>query len=199
MNKVIFRALALCAALILMVPAAMAAEAKSNGKIGIVNLQRLLNESDFGKQAKSTIEETFKQKQAVIDGKAKEKDKLVKDLEKQGMALADDERKKRIDEIEGIEREISHMVSDADNYMQKIDRQKKEEFLKSIDNIIDKYGKDEAYMLIVPTDAVIYSEANMEITDAIMTIFNDAFKRKSDKEKSPSGEKESTGSKKKGK
>lgn len=169
---------ALCAVLALAFVSPGPAMAADVFKIGIVNLQRLLNESDFGKQAKSSIEETYKQKEAQIDAKAKEKDKLAKDLEKQGMALSDDERKKRIDEIEAMDRDLQHMVSDAENYMQKIDRQKKEEFVKVIDKLIGNYGKGEGYTMILPSDSVIYSVEGMDITDKIMDLFNEAFKQK---------------------
>ncbi len=171
---------ALCAALGFAASPARAEEAPKAAamKVGVVNLQHILNESEFGKQAKSSIEETYKQKSALIESKAQEKDKLTKDLEKQGMALSEDERKKRIDEIDSLDTELKHMVSDAETYMQKLDRQKKEEFVKVIDKIVGNYGKGEGYTLIVPSDAVIYAKDGLDITDKIMNLFNEAYKQK---------------------
>lgn len=176
--------------------------AKAPVKIGVVNLQRLLNESDYGKFAKGAIEEAFKQKQAVIERKVKDKDKLAKDLEKQAMALSDDERRKRAEELDAVERAIDHMVSDAEKDMQKLDRQKKEEFLKAVDQIIERMGKEDGYAMILPTDAVVYVEDSLDITNTVMSIYNEAYKRKLEKDKSgdpaPAPDKDS-GGKKKGK
>lgn len=192
---------ALCAALAFGTSTARAEDAaKPAGvKIGVVNLQRVLNESDFGKQAKSSIEEIYKQKGALIESKASEKEKLTKDLEKQGMALSDDERKKRIDELDSLDSELKHMISDAETYMQKLDRQKKEEFVKVIDKIVGNYGKGEGYTMIVPSDAVIYSQDGMDITDKIMALFNEAYKNKLASDKAGEGKPAAGDKPKKGK
>lgn len=194
--------LIVAAALVLaLVPMSFAQEtAKNPNKVGVINLQRLLNESDYGKLAKSAIEETFKQKQAVIERKVKDRDKLAKDLEKQAMALSDDERRRRVEELENLEREIDGMVSSAEKEMQKLDRQKKEEFLKAVDQLIERFGKEEGYMMILPTDAVVYVEDSMDITNTIMNIYNEAYKRKLEKDKSGAAAPDKdSGGKKKGK
>src|SRR4030043_706729 len=52
-------------------------------KIGYIDLQRIVYESEAGKKAKSELDALIKSKQAVVDEKRKTLEKLKSDLEKQ--------------------------------------------------------------------------------------------------------------------
>ena len=72
---------------------ALAAPAFAEIKIGIVDLQRALNESAAGKKAKEQFKVEFDRMQGSLKGEKDKLDKMKEDLDKQGAVLKPDDRK----------------------------------------------------------------------------------------------------------
>jgi outer membrane protein len=137
-------------------------------KIGFINLQEALNESEVGKKAKQDLEQVIREKQAEVEGKVKAKDAMREDLEKQSVMLSEDARNKRVDELRRLEREIERLISDTNAELQKLQREKEVDILKELDAIIGKIGKEEGFTLILPSDVVLYAVEGLEITDKVI-------------------------------
>ena len=72
MRRRVILSIASCAAILLLSVASYAAE-----KVGYINLQRLVNESDMGKAARSDIQKLRSEKEAVIRDKVQEINDLI--------------------------------------------------------------------------------------------------------------------------
>jgi outer membrane protein len=147
-------------------------------RLGSVDIQKLLNESDAGKKAKSELESLIKSKQSAINDAEKTADKLKADLEKQSSVLSADARKSKEDELEKQIREYQRLVQDSQAEVKKKEAELTDSILKDVKELIDKMGEQEGYELIVEKSMVIYAGKNTDITDKVMKKYNESKSNK---------------------
>lgn len=149
----------------------LAANAGEN-KIGYIDLQKALNESTKGKEAKVELEATMKKLQGEINTRMAEREKLKTELEKQSLVLSADAKRKKADSLEKLEKEIERMISDSNAEMQKKQRDKEVAILKDLKGIIDDIGKKEGYTIILPSDIILYSNEGIDLTQSLIDRYN---------------------------
>jgi outer membrane protein len=154
-------------------------------KIGYVDLNKALNESDAGKKAVKTLEEIFKAKQAVIDEKQKEIRKLDEELAKQTSILNPDALKGKREDFERLKRDFQRMIKDSEEEVEKKRADFMDRIIKELSETIRKTGEEEGYAVILEKNeaGLIYSSEKLDLTDKIVKKFNEASKveKKSDK------------------
>jgi len=143
-------------------------------KIGYIDLQRIVYESEAGKKAKSELDALIKSKQAVVDEKRKTLEKLKSDLEKQASALSPEARKAKQDEYEKNEREFLRFAQDSETELRKKDAELKEMIVKEVFELMDKIGKEEGYTMILDRSMVIYGNKEIDITNIIIKKYNES-------------------------
>src|SRR5512138_930929 len=82
------------------------AVAHAEQKIGVVDLQRALNEVDEGKAAKALLKKDFDEKQKQLDAKKTEFEKLQADFEKQAVVMSEPARKDKAQDLDRRAREL---------------------------------------------------------------------------------------------
>jgi len=142
-------------------------------KIGYIDLQRIVYESDAGKKAKSELDALIKSKQVVVDEKRQTLEKLKSDLEKQASALSPGARKGKQDDYEKIEREYLRLAQDAEAELRKKDSELKEIILKDVFELMNKIGKEEGYALILDKGIAVYLDKSLDITDSVIKKYNE--------------------------
>jgi outer membrane protein len=148
-------------------------------KIGYIDMQKALNESDAGKKAKAELEQMIKERQVKIDEKVALRDKLLAELEKQSVVLSEEAMRQKQDELDLLSREIERMASDARMELEKSQRELELDIVKDLDGIITKIGKESGYMLILPSDVILFSVEGIDMTDLVVQKLNERFKSKS--------------------
>lgn len=157
--------------------------AQDGVKIGFIDMQKALNESEAGKVAKKELEKMVKERQVKIDEKIALRDKLVAEIEKQSVVLSEEARRQKQDELEKIAREIERMVADSNAELQKQQRELEIEIVKDLDAIITGIGKEGNYTIILPADIILYSAEGTDITDLVIKKHNELYKSKGKKGK----------------
>ena len=94
-----------------------------NIKVGFVEIQRVLNESDSGKKAKSELDSLVESKRSEKDAKDQAIQKLRNDLEKQSPTISEDLRKSKEEELMRLIREYQRIDSDSKNEVEKKERE----------------------------------------------------------------------------
>jgi len=153
------------------------AHAAETVKFGAVDVQKVLNESESGKKAKSDLESLIKSKQTFIDEKGKAIEKLKNDIEKQASVLSADARKNKEEELEKIVREYQRLVQDSQADVKKKEAELTETILKEIQDLIQKIGEEEGYVMIFERGMVIYSNKGIDLTDTVLKKFNEMKSR----------------------
>ncbi|MBI4685258.1 MAG: OmpH family outer membrane protein [Nitrospirae bacterium] len=168
---------------------AATAAASEQFKVGVIDLQRAVIESEGGKKARSDFESLIKTKQAVADEKANAIDKLKADLDKQASVLSADAKKAKEEELDKLMRDYQRLVNDAQADIKKKEGELTEAILKDIHEIIGAFAQEEGYDIVLPKDLSVYSKKEIDITDIIVKKFNESKEKSKEEPKEKSKEK----------
>jgi len=174
--SVLGRLLSFCCLFVVLIMMPVSLLAADTIKFGAIDIQKVLNESEAGKKAKSDLESLIKTKQSSIDEKGKAIEKLKGDIEKQASVLSAEARKSREDELEKNLREYQRIVQDSQAEIKKKEGEFTDTILKEIRDLVEKIGEDEGYTLIIERGMVLYSNKGIDITDNVLKKY-DALKK----------------------
>ncbi|OEU64647.1 MAG: hypothetical protein BBJ57_13770 [Desulfobacterales bacterium PC51MH44] len=157
-------------------------------KIGVVNLQRILETSSVGKMAMAEISKRGEKMEADLKRKGEEIEGLRKKLERETLVMStemreDKEREFRI-KINDIKALKKKYEADLRNMQNRLGNRIKKEVLE----LVQEIGKKEGYLLIIESIGVLYSPNTIDITDKLIQQYNAGFARKA--EKKPATKKE---------
>ena len=153
---------------------ANAAWAQGATKIGYVDLQRALNESEAGKKAKEDFKVQVDKLQAQLKRQKDEIDSLKDQLEKKSVMMKEDQRANLEDEYRRKLRDFERNYKDSQADLQKKDNELTGAIIKDLQEVIRDYGEREGYTLILEatSSAVLYGAKSADLTDDVMKLYN---------------------------
>lgn len=166
-------AIALLAVLLLSAPAF------AESKLAYVNLQKALNDSKAGAQAKSEIAEMAKGYETEFKIKQGEFLKLKSELEKQAALLSDSAKQEKIKEYQQNGEALQKLQSDIRRNLQEEDQKRTQSILGELSVILQKFGKDGGYTMIFERSesGLIYvDEGVVDLTEKLIKAY-DASKK----------------------
>ena len=147
--------------------------AEDTFKIGFVDVQKVLNDSARGKEAKGRLEKERDAKQQEIRAKEEEVKKLEADLQKQGAVLSEPARRERQEAINRKIRDLRRLFEDSNRDLQKRETELLNEILRDIRKVVVAYGKEHGYTLILEAQSgIIYASTGADLTDEILAGYN---------------------------
>ncbi len=146
-------------------------------KIGYVDLRVALNNSDAGKKAKAELESLIKIKQAAIEEKSRQAQKLKEELDKQASGLSAEAKKAKEDEIARLVRDYQRMVQDSEAEVKKKEDEVTGSILKGLRQVVEKIGQEEGYSLIFENveSIILYAEKGYDITEEVVKRYNESL------------------------
>ena len=150
------------------------ARAEAPPKIGYVDLQRALNESEAGRKAKEEFKVQVDKLQAQLKRQKDEIDSLKDQLEKKSVMMKDDQRANLEDEYRRKLRDFERNYKDSQTDLQKKDNELTGAIIKDLQEVIRDYGEREGYTLILEatSSAVLYGTKSADLTDDVMKLYN---------------------------
>jgi outer membrane protein len=143
-------------------------------KIAYVDIQKAVNESNAGKDAKKVITKDVEKFQGQIADKQKVLQTMKESLEKQAPMLNPDARATREKEYQNKLREFQRWGEDTQNEI----NQKRMEIERNISiglqKVIQKVGADEGYTLILEKNEsiVLFVSKALDITDRVIKAYD---------------------------
>ena len=143
-------------------------------KIGSVDIQRAINESQAGKEAKKALAKETEKFQGLIAEKQKELQAMKESLEKQGLMLSSEARMAREKELQTRLRDYQRWGEDAQNEMNQKRNEMERAIFVGLQKVIQKLGADEGYTLIVEKNenVVLFSSKATDLTDRVIKAFD---------------------------
>lgn len=175
-NKKRSKYLLFCTSVIIFLFLCSFASAADAIKIGYVDIQKVLEQSDEAKKVRSTLESLKSSKEKELEKMVTNAKKLDEDLKKQQNILSDEAKKAKVEELEKMDRDIRRFVSDSEAELTKKQREMENSILNDLVNIIQKIGKEGDYTLILPATVILYSNKVIDITDTVLKKFNEMKK-----------------------
>ncbi len=161
------------AAIVLAVMAAPAV-ARAEVKIGVVDLQRALNESDAGKRAKADFKTRVDKLESQLRGQKEELDRLKEDLERKAAVMREEERRKLQTDFEHKRLDLKRKFEDSQAELQKKDSELTGEIIEGLQKVIRQIGESESYTLVLElsSSGVLYNSSSVDITEQVLTAYN---------------------------
>jgi len=142
-------------------------------KVGYINLQRLVNESKMGKNAKADIQKMRQIKQSVLDKKLADINKLRDFINKKGNKLAAADRRAKVELLQKMYKEYQRLVADAKEDITREDRQLVAIILEKANDILKKVAKKKKYGIILKDpNSIGYLNPDVDITDLVLKALN---------------------------
>lgn len=170
-----FLGILLAATLVLTVTPAISAEAK----IGYVDLQKALNQSEAGKAAKEKIAKTVKEYEGTVESRQKELKKLKDELDKQALVLAEDARSAKERDFQQKRKDFERFTKDIQEELQQKDAQFTQKILKDLIQIIKEIGQKEGYTIILEQteSSLLYASDKIDITPQVIKTYDARHKK----------------------
>jgi len=154
--------------------------ARAEMKIGVVNLQKALNQSERGKKAKEELRAEFEKKSREIEAKKAEVEALRRELQKKASLLSAKAKKAKEEEYRAKLRELKHAIDDAKAELATKENEMSAQILKDLVEMVRRKGRTEEYSLILEVNGgVIYAAPSLDITGSVIKAFDSYYGRKS--------------------
>ena len=152
-------------------------------KIAYVNLQKALNDSNTGKDAKAEMANEIKKRQLEIDAKQEELKKLKEELEKKGALLSKEVREQKEAEFSKKSQEFQRSFVQSEDVLRKKEQESVREIIKELEEIVKAMAKEKGYTYVFEKNesGILYGPADSDLTEEIVKRYDKQYKK--DKEK----------------
>jgi outer membrane protein len=169
-----------------------AAQAQKGLKVGVVDLQAVLDNSVRGKAAKDRLkelgvklQEEIKDKRQTKEEREKELQKLRTELRSQGLVLSKKAQEEKAEVFRNQVRELKRFIDDTNRFIEDATQEFRERearetqrLLQEIRDVVQEVGKEQKYSLILEGNEcaalVLYFSSNLSLTSEIVQRYDKA-------------------------
>lgn len=161
-------------ALATMVVAGSATTAQAQVKIGVVDLQRAINETEDGRQAQKRLKKLFDERQKSLDQKQNALKAQKESLERQQGVLSEDAFRKKAEKFQA---DLMELQNEYMQYQQELSQKEAEltqKILEKMQQILRRIGQTDGYTMIIEANegGVVWVPANLDLTDLLIQRYN---------------------------
>ncbi len=148
--------------------------AHADAKIGVVDLQRAINETEDGRKAKAQLQTLFKSRQQELDKKQKDLGKMKDDIEKQKDVLARDVVQKKFDAYQKLFTELQQIYVEYQKELAGKEAELTKGILERMQRIVQRIGQAGGYTLVLERSegGVVWVPTNLDLTDDVIQRYN---------------------------
>jgi outer membrane protein len=146
--------------------------------IAYIDLQRVMVESEKGKEAKQVLTQEAERLKKTLDVKQDELQKMKDAIEKQGITITPEARAEKEKQYQTKLKDYQRLATDYQNELQQKDQEVTQKMLKELEEVIRGLGEKEKYTLILEKSQVLFASPTIDITPKVITLFNEAAKKK---------------------
>jgi outer membrane protein len=172
---------AVVAALLMMILTPLFARAQSSSvKIAYIDLQRVMIESDKGKDARKSLSEQLEKRKKEVNERQSDLQKMKDSLEKQAAMITPEARADKEKQYQIQLKDYQRMTSDYQAELQQKDQEFTQKILKDLEDLIKTFGENEKYTLILEKTqgGILFASPSIDITDKVIAAYNEWSKRK---------------------
>jgi outer membrane protein len=160
--------------LVLSCPVALAQE---RIKIGFIDIQRIISESQAGKKAKDRFQAQVKKAEADVQKERTDLERLKSDLDKKGPLLKEEERRSLEADFQKRSVSLQRTMGDYQQDLQRKNQEMMAEILKELEQVVTDVGKAEKFTLILERTQILYSDQATDITSRVIEAYNSRVKK----------------------
>jgi outer membrane protein len=152
-----------------------ASPAASGSKIGVIEVQRIVQESAIGKESLARVQKLQQSKQEELTRRQKELRDLETKIQDQGKALSEDAMEKLQKEYQAKAVELKRFQDDAQKELEETQRKELGDLEKRIMPVITEVAREQGYQLVFNkfnSGLLFADDKSVDLTDAVITKFN---------------------------
>lgn len=151
--------------------------------IVFIDLQRVMLESDRGKEAKMTLTTEAERLKKQLDVKQDELQKLKDSIEKQSLSITPEARAEKEKQYQNKLRDYQRIYNDYQTELQQKDAEYSQRILRELEEVIKGLGERDKYTIILEkTQAgILFGAPAADITDKVIQSYNESIKKKAQK------------------
>src|SRR5213080_5561877 len=123
--------------------------ARAELKVGVVDMQRALNECEAGKKARDQVKAKFEKAQDQLKRQREDLDRLREDYDKKAVVLKEEERRNLEKDLEGRGLEFKRKYEDFQRDLKRTDAELTSSIVEELYGIVRDYGQKNSYSLVL--------------------------------------------------
>lgn len=159
--------------------ACFSASAADSGelKIGIMNVQKVLVQSNAGIKAKDTIEKRKNEFESSFAADQVALQELKDTIDKKSSVWSKEKKEEKILEFNKMRRDLQTKSKDAQAEMQRLQDRELEPIIKELEQVVNSFGDEQGYSMILDSkNGVVFYDKAYDISDALIEELNNAMK-----------------------
>jgi len=141
-------------------------------KVGLVDFQRALNETAEGKKARATLELRYESSRLELESKRAELQQMKENIEAQGVMLSPGALAEKEQEYQKEMLAFQQVLLESQQEMALMEQELTFGIYEKLKNTADGIGREAGFNLILHAEAVVYLNGVVDITDQVITRFN---------------------------
>ncbi|MGH7818035.1 MAG: OmpH family outer membrane protein [Candidatus Binatia bacterium] len=163
--------------IILLALSASFATAQERVKIGFVDIQRVIAESQAGKRAKDRFQAQIKKAEADVQRERQDLERLKADLDKKGPLLKEEERRNMEADFQKRSVNLQRTMGDYQQDLRQKEGEMMSDILKELESVVSDLGKAEKFSIILERSQILYSDQGTDITNKVIEGYNSRAKK----------------------
>ena len=145
----------------------------AESKLGYLDIQKALGQSEAGKAVKEQLTSKFKKYQDEINSKQEELKRLKNELETQSSILSESKRAEKEKDYSTKLKNFQQFTKDAQDEIQAKDKELTKKILESFEKVVQEFGRKNGYTFIfVRTEGIMFADEKTDLTDELLKLFN---------------------------
>jgi outer membrane protein len=143
-------------------------------KLGYVDLQRALNETDDGRKAKASLKKVFDQKQKELDEQQEDLKKSIEDLNKKRTLMPADKVREKETELQERMQKVQQTYLRHQQELQSKEQEATGKIFERMSRIIAKLAAQENLTMVFDKtqSAVLYAKPHLDLTNELIRRYN---------------------------
>lgn len=158
--------------LLLLLASTPAVDAAAQARIGVVDVQHAVMQTEDGIRAQATLKKLFDRRQQDLDAKQTEMQRAREDIEKQSRVLSREALQKRMEDWQRQMVELQTVFVDYNKELQKKQGELTAPVLKKMMGVINRLAKKTGYELIIDKQAAPYARPDLDLTEQVIQLYN---------------------------
>ena len=142
-------------------------------KIGVVDFQKVLTESETGKSVQTEMQTKGREMEKSLRDLGAELESLTDQMSREAMVMSKEKREEKQRELEIKKYDFQTLQKKYQTKFRELETEKVAKLQEEIFDISEKIGKEGGYLLIIEKSAAIYYPDSIDITDTVIEKYNE--------------------------
>jgi len=142
-------------------------------KIGVVDINTVISQSDAGKAVNNTLQRYVENVRAELNAKQK----VIDDLRQTLDSLSEEQRSEKLAEIETLESELQEAITTAQKDVDNRTEEYRRLVLEDIGKVLAIIAEEDGYHLIIDAATTYYYAKLIDITWEVIRKYNDLYEQ----------------------